>query len=276
MECDMPNWVTNVIELQGSPGAIAKAKALILNSNCAVDFEVAVPMPPELKESVRGYTIWDAIFAPVIQPLYHAKYMPEKEQADVLTALTMLEREDMDRLKRAAKEAMTASAHFSKWNVMQLDSVDAAIKDLIETAFRTQGERLRSLIAGERNLRQLGHADWYSWANARWGCKWNVADSEARVDEWQSEDGETASLSLKFDTAWAPPEPWMETVLGNFADGDLEVSGWSHDEGHCFWSRLSSTGYETFQCDSGDLHKEAYRQCYGSELNEDDEETEES
>ena len=70
------------------------------------------------------------------------------------------------------------------------------------------------------NLANYGHKDWYSWANERWGTKWNAYD--------QKDDGETIS----FDTAWSTPLPVLEALSMLFPDVQFNVRYADEDLGH--------------------------------------------
>lgn len=48
------------------------------------------------------------------------------------------------------------------------------------------------------------------WNSDNWGTKWNAYDSRPA----RYEDG---ILTLVFDTAWAPPYPWLAAVFNRFA-----------------------------------------------------------
>jgi hypothetical protein len=47
-------------------------------------------------------------------------------------------------------------------------------------------------------IEKYGYANWYDFAKARWGTKWNAYEINTLHDE-----GNT--LTLQFDTAWSPP-----------------------------------------------------------------------
>ena len=49
------------------------------------------------------------------------------------------------------------------------------------------------------NKEKYGYSDWYEFANAKWGVKWDIGgtDSESTL--------EVDTLTLDFDSAWCPP-----------------------------------------------------------------------
>lgn len=61
------------------------------------------------------------------------------------------------------------------------------------------------LAAKEKaNLEKHGFANWYDWSVANWGTKWDVGNEDgiSSVDE--------SSISVYFDSAWAPPIGFYE------------------------------------------------------------------
>ena len=52
---------------------------------------------------------------------------------------------------------------------------------------------------------RFGHEDWYGWRIANWGTKWDVCDADVHY-------ATTTRLVVEFNTAWAPPEKFYETL----------------------------------------------------------------
>lgn len=76
----------------------------------------------------------------------------------------------------------------------------------------------RPLTAEELvELDKTGFRSWYDWACAKWGTKWNALGDEL---EDNSEWGE---LHIKFDTAWCPPEPIYDALIGQFPKLNFEL-----------------------------------------------------
>lgn len=55
--------------------------------------------------------------------------------------------------------------------------------------------------------RKFGATNWYDWSIRNWGTKWD-ADAEMTVEDEE--------CYCWFDTAWAPPTQWLETVSAKF------------------------------------------------------------
>ena len=58
------------------------------------------------------------------------------------------------------------------------------------------------------NLKKYGYKDWYNWRINNWGTKWDACEGGMRDSEWEVE--------ATFDTAWAPPTPWLEKVSAKY------------------------------------------------------------
>ena len=59
------------------------------------------------------------------------------------------------------------------------------------------------------NQKLHGHKDWYNWSIENWGTKWDAGESGT------NQDTENV-LDLSFDTAWAPPTPWLQKVTEKY------------------------------------------------------------
>ena len=80
----------------------------------------------------------------------------------------------------------------------------------------------------EINIKKYGFADWYEWRCHNWGTKWNAGSSDIAED---SDD----ELIMNFETAWAPPEPWMEAASKMFPLLDFEMH--VEEESDAFYGR---------------------------------------
>jgi hypothetical protein len=66
-----------------------------------------------------------------------------------------------------------------------------------------------------------GHTNWYDWAVARWGTKWDV-DLDGL--EYIKDTDSTAMITGWFDSAWAPPIEAYNTFVDQNQDCSLEAS----------------------------------------------------
>ena len=88
----------------------------------------------------------------------------------------------------------------TSWYVVREASVDSP-------------EEVRAFTPEEEAvLRDIGYSNWYDWANAYWGTKWNACDTTI--------DGEGAIergwVEIVFHTAWRAPEPVLRKMIATF------------------------------------------------------------
>lgn len=89
------------------------------------------------------------------------------------------------------------------------------------------------------NLTEHGFKDWYDWACANWGTKWNACDP---TEFEKMDDGR---ISIQFDTAWSVPWPIVEKLSLLFPNIVLLVSA-AHEEGvaeHSKWQNGLELSY---------------------------------
>lgn len=71
---------------------------------------------------------------------------------------------------------------------------------------------------------KYGYEDWYSWATANWGTKWDLASDDDPLDIDTADDG---FLKYVFDTAWGPADGVCFRLREMFPD--LGIT-WFYDE----------------------------------------------
>lgn len=82
--------------------------------------------------------------------------------------------------------------------------------------------------------------DWYNWACAEWGTKWNAYEVSATLQigsqatqeldrkAFDALDAEAdVTLNVQFDTAWSVPEPIFDHIIENY---QVTLQGESLDE----------------------------------------------
>ena len=92
----------------------------------------------------------------------------------------------------------------------------------------------------QANIEKYGYPTWYEFANNKWGTKWDVSEPQYM----ENKDG---SVTIWFDTAWAPPMPIYEEleaqgfeVEATYCEGGMGYAGWyaSGEDNHydiSFW-----------------------------------------
>lgn len=64
----------------------------------------------------------------------------------------------------------------------------------------------------------------YWWRVNNWGTKWNVVSDEVDPDVAVDDRRGFVALSLRFDTAWAPPTTWLAAVSERFPDATFAIA----------------------------------------------------
>lgn len=116
--------------------------------------------------------------------------------------------------------------------------------ELLEEAPVGDDYQERSAAIAQRNQEQFGYTSWYDWSIANWGTKWDISEVD---EDWmtKSEDGKTVSLS--FDTAWAPPTEWYDNI-----DGFL-IEAYYYEPGVGFVGKWTSEdGDDQYEIDMGE------------------------
>ena len=92
-----------------------------------------------------------------------------------------------------------------------------------------------SIEINEALIEKYGHSDWYGWALANWGTKWDCSEGEFELEE----DG--VSGNGWFDTAWGPPIAAFEelhklgfSIDAFYSEGGMQFCGtWIDGEEEC-------------------------------------------
>ena len=74
---------------------------------------------------------------------------------------------------------------------------------------------------------------WYDWHVDNWGTKWNAYDiTPLTFPEILDEIEQGESLTYSFDTAWAPPMGWLETMSPKYPNLTFTLT--YEEPGMCF------------------------------------------
>jgi len=133
--------------------------------------------------------------------------------------------------------------------LVQLKSVCEAGEGLLQ-AIRPMPEALRGTssptpLPGQGNYKGPqpivdGHDNWYDWAAANWGTKW---DPEVHLEFIDNEDG-TAEIQGWFDSAWSPPIEAFQSLAQDWDSCFIELL--YEESGMCFVGCWSSEGADDF------------------------------
>lgn len=80
-------------------------------------------------------------------------------------------------------------------------------------------------------IMKYGHADWYDWQLANWGCKWGPYTDSTDVYQQEYKNGK-GKLIYTYDTPWAPPTQWIINTSKLFPE--LKFENYCDEPGMCF------------------------------------------
>lgn len=105
--------------------------------------------------------------------------------------------EDRTMISRAVKSAQKDAL------LNEFVPVPQALSDTTEGSYGDKLEQARLIAQREGNVKTYGYASWYDFAIGEWGCKWDISNGG---DDYKIKKvGNGYSVTLSFDTAWAPP-----------------------------------------------------------------------
>lgn len=109
-----------------------------------------------------------------------------------------------EKLKEFYNAVFVENEEQPQWPKFTLDKLLPTPQELLDVpAFGGKdSEKLNELY---------GSSDWYQWRVTNWGTKWDV--TEAFI-----EDQDDVELVVVFDSAWAPPVPWLEKIAPKFPE----------------------------------------------------------
>lgn len=187
----MPNHVTCVCDISGSPADIAQIRKCHFKRNNDGDEYIAfetIIEKPACVDATEASSEADAGFY-ALTGLVPSKFSWTRHPMD---------RPDFPGNK------LSTNSDFLEW--LKQTNPDAVTK-------------------GQRQLdcfRETGHRSWYEWNIANWGTKWGAYDFC-----WRSETAER--LVFKFETAWSVATPILEKLADMYQETTIEIE--AIDEG---------------------------------------------
>ena len=193
----MPNWCYNSLKVTGEAGyskdekemkkeqkEISKEVKKFVKENfkknadgdLQLTFQTAVPMPKEL-EITSGSATDQAI------GLLKAKNGDYTEIDKILEYAWAIKEFGFN--KKGSLKA-------------KRDTIIKHLNDKVTAKEMKEGQQALD------NIKKYGHKDWYNWSIENWGTKWDACEGGTNVCDYE--------VNASFDTAWAPPTPWLEKV----------------------------------------------------------------
>lgn len=217
----MPNYVTNIVNIIGPADQREKLLEQIAfdGKPGTFDFNKVIPMPEGL-DLTEGSITTDAInaYLSVMNPDNHSKFLPEER----ITAGEFLS---------AVQDARACRTLYN----LEIYMSDGRIAEIAEGGEAKTPEGLVRL--GRQyldNYREHGACTWYDWSIINHGTKWNNDPDTPVVD---AETG-----NLRFDTAWAMPEPIFMELSRQYPQLTFDVSWADEDIGYNVGNREFRNG----------------------------------
>lgn len=187
----MPNWVKNIIHIEGPAEDVAEALTLMRDTENGydIDFNNVIPMPERLNITSGGYDRY-----------YVALY------------LKTLSDEEKHHLCHQLLDAPVSyyGTYLKKYaESFTLDISEEYMKRLRENLMRDY--KILSAATMEDigkayidNILEYGHDTWYEWCTEHWGTKWNACECTI------------GDNYLEFETAWSAPVPVIKELSRRF------------------------------------------------------------
>lgn len=113
-----------------------------------------------------------------------------------------------DELKNKSWAPMTEAE--MRENAIKYNWTDEQLEVNLPNALTPEEAAIRA-----KHKEQYGADNWYDWCIKNWGTKWEPTD--IYCDDW-SFDFDWSYISFSFETAWGPPESWVEYVNQKYPD----------------------------------------------------------
>lgn len=191
----MPNWVKNIVHIEGPAEEIARAIEFMRDKNPEhsnrIDFNNVIPMPERLNIVSGGY-----------DRQYVALYLKTLDPADIHRLRRALVERPIsyygDYLNKYAESfRMSVSEEQLNWMRSYWQNEYAVVSP---TSMEDVGK------AYIDNILEYGHDTWYEWCIYNWGTKWNARECVIGDDY------------LEFETAWSAPTPVITELSQRFPE----------------------------------------------------------
>lgn len=202
----MPNWCYNEMTITAScEEAQEQAKEFISKSIIKTE-----------KTNMQGekYTEEDFTFKGVY-PMPKSLEITSGSAVDDAMCLLKAKEGDLSDITEYAKNPWTYESD------RKLYSKDTPLKEKIKIAMEHLEDTLEvnDLTEGQMaldNIKKYGYANWYQWSINKWGTKWDACNATV-------EDISSDYIFIRFDTAWSPPEGYIEELSAKFPLLEIQV-----------------------------------------------------
>ena len=156
--------------------------------------------------------------------LFHEDQKVIDEVFDMLVDTTGIEHEDHNH-----EECVTFKKLLPVPEI--LDKVQSSIRSGPTIVWLDDDGKLHSRPVTDEEAAEIektGFPDGYEWRIHHWGCKWDACQSTATKGD--------RCISLRFDTPWSPPEPFIEALRERWPE--VEVTGGYIGDGYEFFGQF--------------------------------------
>ena len=183
----MPNWVKNIVHIEGPEADVAKAIELMRDKNVDdnIDFENIIPVPKRLWITASSHDkYYAALYIKTLSDDEIRKLQDKLSECPVSFYGTYLKKyADSFTI---AKGFMDIPENNLNWMKSRFE------KEYESISHKTMEDVGKAYID---NILEYGHDTWYEWCVHNWGTKWNAAECTI------------GDNCLEFETAWDPSIP---------------------------------------------------------------------
>lgn len=213
----MPNYVRNEIHVTGDRKMLEQLTETVKGEKSAFSFDCIIPMPKSM--NIQSSSDEEKAILLILKGgMAHTSLIPKQYR---------------DSVRKAA-----SSANETLKNMKVYDFTDDYGLDNYMSDDDPAHANIASIMSGESPVTKAdfialgaiaidnyichGSRDWYDWCSANWGTKWDAENAGVALAEDR--------LSIRFNTAWALPDPVLAKLVemfpaltfeGRWADEDI-------------------------------------------------------
>ena len=212
----MPNWVKNVVNIDGPNDDIDKALALMRDEDGKnINFNHIIPRPKRLNITSGGY-----------DKQYVAAYLRDLSEFQKRYLTARLSERILDFYGDYYRKYMDSfTMNITDTDIENLrDILDRDYKDFMPCSVEDIGKIYID------NILDYGDDTWYEWSCRNWGTKWNACECKIGDDY------------LEFETAWSAPHPVITKLSQRFPGLTFDHEWADENIGHNCGKRTYKNG----------------------------------
>lgn len=197
----MPNYTLNTITAR--PEVISR----LLNENGKFSFNNFIPMPEDIRNTTSGGRVDELIALYLYENNTREKAEELIKQHHISVWVKHNKSYPKHKIIDDLKERL-------KYHRVVDDNGYVNYIDIIKDGYGPDAKEICRKTGKDyfNNIIKFGHKDWYSWANAKWGTKWDAFDVYVDPDR----------KFINFTTAWREPDSIWKYICEKFPDEEIE------------------------------------------------------